>query len=230
LTSHQWGQFEILRIHHGAWAPTGPVVNPRAALGIERVVRAFAHDFPTPLGIAVDLDRMRVVAEFRAVVSRPKAVPTCAGFQSEHGFAFLRRERVIRYVAVKCRQRVLAFPEGIHALHISWRRAVNKREFHVQELLPVTGLQLNTIAQQMHVIRHVKNPGPAVVVQRQPNAIRRDVPGQFVAVHHFKRHREIRQGIIEERRRIAFKRVRREHFAIWGAGRTNGLGRPTVLQ
>ena len=88
LTNHQRGQFEILRIHHSTRAPTGPVVNPRTALRVQRVIRAFTHDFPAPLGVAVDLYRVRVVAEFRAVVSRAKAVPTCPGFQSEHGFTF----------------------------------------------------------------------------------------------------------------------------------------------
>ena len=137
---------------------------------------------------------------------------------------------MIGYVAVKCRQRVLAFPEGIHSLHVPRRRAVHKCEFHIQQLLPVAGLQLDAVTQQMHVIRHVKNPGPAVIVQCQSNAIRRDVPGQFIAIHHFKWHREIRQGIIEERRCIALKRVRREHFALGGTGGAHGFRRPAVLQ
>ena len=131
LSRHEWGQFQILGAHGRPWTPTCTVVDPRATLWVQRVVRTLLHDFPTPLLRVVHFHAVGVVAKLRAVVSLAKVVATRARFQTPHFFALSRRVGLGQNGGIPVVQVVDALPERGHIFHIARRRALDEGKLQI---------------------------------------------------------------------------------------------------
>ena len=196
LTFHQGGEFQIFRPHRRTRAPTCAVVNPSASLWIQWIVGTLLHDFPAPLLFSVHLHAVRVVAEFSAIVALAKVMAACARLQPPHRLTLSRDIGVRQHRFIPIAQVMQAFPKGIYPLDITRWRPFDEGKLEVQEFLPVSALQLHTVLQQRSVIGDVKHPSPPIRSKRKVDAVRGDVPRQFVTVDDFERSAPIRQGLI----------------------------------
>ena len=101
-------------------------------------------------------------------------------------------------VLVEGGQAVLAFPEGLHAQHVPSGGSLDEVELEVEELLPIAGLQLHAVAEQVHVVGDVVPPRPAVVPEIEADAVGRDVAVELIAVDDLEGHAEIIQGVVDD--------------------------------
>ena len=230
LPRHQRCELQVFGADRGAWTPSGPVVDPRASLRVQRIVCAFLHDLPTPLLRAVHIHAVRVVAEFRAVVALSEVVSAGPGLQAPLRLAVFWRVGVGQHGVVPVAQVMQPFPKRVHALHITRRGSFDEGKLQIQELLPVAALQLHAVPKQGRIIRHIKHPSPSVAVQGKVDAIRGDVTGELVPVHHLERHPEIIERLVVVHGGRPHHRMDSQGVALGVQDRRAGSNRPSIVQ
>ena len=123
-----------------------------------------------------------------------------------------------------------AFPKRVHPLHVTRRGSFDEGKLEVQKLLPVAALQLHAVTKQGRVIRHIKHPSPPVAVQSQVDAIRRDVAGKLVPVHHLKRRAEVIERLVVVHGGCPHHGMNHQGVTLGIQDRGAGSRRPSVMQ